>query len=84
MRTIRTVTGFSINCVAAVVLCSPVNAWAQEKQKVSYKVAAENAKYTQRNTIDVGDELWVRSNVCCGSRYDRRLPAQKRTSSVAY
>jgi len=42
-------------CAVALVLCAP-SAWAQEKQKVSYKVTAENSKYTQRNTIDVGDE----------------------------
>jgi hypothetical protein len=37
-------------------VCGAPSAWAQEKQKISYKVTAENAKYTQRNTIDVGDE----------------------------
>jgi hypothetical protein len=29
--------------------------WAQQKQKVSYKVSAANAKYTQQQAIDVGD-----------------------------
>ena len=53
---IRNVISFAISCAVAVVLCSAMNAWAQEKQKVSYKVTAEDAKYTQRNTIDVGDE----------------------------
>jgi len=46
----------AISCATALVLCSASSAWAQEKQKVSYKVTAENSKYTQRNTIDVGDE----------------------------
>jgi hypothetical protein len=31
-------------------------AWAQQKQKVSYKVGAENTKYPQRVVIEVGDE----------------------------
>jgi hypothetical protein len=43
-------------CAVAFVLCGAPSAWAQEKQKISYKVTAENSKYTQRNTIDVGDE----------------------------
>jgi len=39
------------------MVCGAVSsAWAQEKQKISWKVNAENSKYTQRNTIDVGDE----------------------------
>lgn len=32
-----------------------VHAVAQQKQKVSYKVPAANAKYTQQHAIDVGD-----------------------------
>ena len=32
------------------------DALAQQKQKVAYKVAAENSKYPQRHSIDVGDE----------------------------
>ena len=43
-------------CVTALMFCSASSAWAQQKQKVSYKVTAENSKYTQRHTIDVGDE----------------------------
>jgi hypothetical protein len=46
----------AISCAVALMLCGAPNAWAQEKQKISYKVSAEDAKYTQRNTIDVGDE----------------------------
>jgi hypothetical protein len=46
----------AICCAIALVVCGASSAWAQEKQKISYKVSAENSKYTQRNTIDVGDE----------------------------
>ena len=59
MQTARLRTGIihsAISCAAALVLCGAPSAWAQEKQKISYKVTAENSKYTQRNTIDVGDE----------------------------
>ena len=31
------------------------NAVAQQKQRVAYKVAPENSKYTQQHAIDVGD-----------------------------
>src|SRR4029453_13009942 len=58
MQTTRLKTAIihsTIGCAAALIL-GPPSAWAQEKQKISYKVSAENAKYTQRNTIDVGDE----------------------------
>ena len=47
----------AISCAAALTLCGAPGAWAQDKQKIAYKVTAENSKYTQRNTIDVGDEL---------------------------
>jgi hypothetical protein len=46
----------AIGCAAALMLFSAPSAWAQEKVKVSYKVTAENSKYTQRDTIDVADE----------------------------
>ena len=46
----------AIFSVAALMLASAPDAWAQQKQKVSYKVTAENSKYTQRHTIDVADE----------------------------
>ena len=44
----------------AVLLCvviglSPVDAVAQEKQRVSFKISAENTKYTQQHSIEVGD-----------------------------
>lgn len=46
----------AICCVIAVTLCGMTAAWAQQKQKVSYKVSAEDSKYTQRQIIDVGDD----------------------------
>ena len=47
----------SVTAMTALGLALATNgALAQQKQKVSYKVTAENSKYTQRNTIDVGDE----------------------------
>ena len=46
----------AISCVAAAALCAAPDASAQEKQKISYKVGAENSRYTQRHTLDVGDE----------------------------
>ena len=59
MQTARLSTGIihsAIGCATALVLCGAPSALAQEKQKIAYKVTAENSKYTQRNTIDVGDE----------------------------
>jgi len=43
-------------CVAAVALSLATGALAQQKQKVSYKVGAENSKYTQRHVLEGGDE----------------------------
>ena len=40
---------------AVLALSATQSAWAQQKQKVSYKVGAENTKYPQRHTLDVGD-----------------------------
>jgi hypothetical protein len=40
---------------SVVLLCLGSNALAQQKQRVSFKVPAENSKYTQQLTIDVGD-----------------------------
>ena len=44
---------------SAVIVCVSMFAvgdgWAQQKQKVSYKVSAANSKYTQQHVIDVGD-----------------------------
>lgn len=59
MKTDNVISGFvraAAVCTTAFALCSAPGAWAQEKHKVSYKVTAENSKYTQRNTLDVGDE----------------------------
>ncbi len=42
--------------VALSFIASAPSAWAQQKQKVSYKVTGENSKYTQRSSLDVGDE----------------------------
>ena len=42
---------------AALSLFAANGAWAQQqKQKVSYKVGAENTKYPFRQTLNVGDE----------------------------
>jgi len=41
---------------AAVSLCAASTVLAQQKQKVSYKAAAEATKYPKRHTLDVGDE----------------------------
>ena len=41
--------------VAVLILCSGSGAWAQQKQKLSYKVDAGDTKYTQRHELDVGD-----------------------------
>jgi hypothetical protein len=38
-----------------VLLCLGSNALAQQKQQVSFKVPAENSKYTQQQNIDVRD-----------------------------
>jgi hypothetical protein len=46
----------AIALAAILSLCAASGAWAQQKQKVSYKVGADNTKYLQRYTIDVGDE----------------------------
>jgi hypothetical protein len=45
----------AIALAAAVCLLGATGAWAQQKQKVTYKVGAENTKYPQRVVIDVGD-----------------------------
>jgi hypothetical protein len=52
-RTTLTLTTMTLLCVAVAVPLG--NAVAQEKQHVSYKVTAENSKYTQQQFIDVGD-----------------------------
>ena len=42
--------------VSAALSLGVTGAWAQQKQKVFYKVGAENTKYPQRHTLEVGDE----------------------------
>ena len=48
-----TLTAVGSLCLAVVTPAT--DGLAQQKQKVSYKVAAENTKYTQQLTIAVGD-----------------------------
>ena len=50
----------TLGVTTAVLLCiviglPPVDAVAQEKQRVSFKISAENTKYTQQHSIEVGD-----------------------------
>jgi hypothetical protein len=45
----------AIALAAALTLCAATGAWAQQKQKVSYKVGAENTKYPYRHVLEVGD-----------------------------
>src|SRR5687768_9295027 len=49
----RTATALA---VSAALSLGATGVWAQQKQKVSYKVGAENTKYPQRHTLEVGDE----------------------------
>jgi hypothetical protein len=49
-----------VSLTSIVVLCLSVippagDALAQQKQQLVFKVGAENSKYTQQHTIDVGD-----------------------------
>jgi len=48
-----TLTTIALLCMAVVLPAS--DAVAQQKQLISYKVTAENSKYTQQHVIDVGD-----------------------------
>src|SRR5262249_22783592 len=51
--TMLTVSSLGLFCMAVAL---PVGgALAQEKQQVSFKLSAENSKYTQQHVIDVGD-----------------------------
>ena len=45
----------SLAAAGVIGLCATGIAAAQEKQHVSYKVTAENSKYTQQQFLDVGD-----------------------------
>ena len=54
---IRSSVGRTIVCAMALGLCFAPDALAQQKQKVSFKSGAQDAKYTQRHILEVGDEL---------------------------
>jgi hypothetical protein len=52
------VTAFTLTTMALLSLAVALpaaDAVAQQKQRISYKVSAENSKYTQQHVIDVGD-----------------------------
>jgi hypothetical protein len=51
--TALTLTTMALLCMAVAVPAG--DALAQQKQHVSYKVTAENSKYTQQQVLDVGD-----------------------------
>jgi hypothetical protein len=52
----KTVCAFVVMTAVGPALVSPSgSAAAQEKQRVSFKAAAANTKYTQQHVIDVGD-----------------------------
>jgi hypothetical protein len=46
----------AVTIAAALSLCTAGTALAQQKQKVSYKVGAEETKYPYRHTLQIGDE----------------------------
>jgi hypothetical protein len=52
-RTTLTLTTLALLSSAVALLAG--DAFAQQKQHVSYKVTAENSKYTQQQFLDVGD-----------------------------
>ena len=52
-RTTLTLTTMALLSLAVALLAG--DAFAQQKQHVSYKVTAENSKYTQQQFLDVGD-----------------------------
>jgi len=45
----------AIAAAAALSVCAATGTSAQQKEKVTYKVGAENTRYPQRHTIEVGD-----------------------------
>ena len=51
----RTLILTTIALLGLVVGLPAADAVAQQKQRISYKVSAENSKYTQQHVIDVGD-----------------------------
>lgn len=49
-------SSFSISVICTALLLFGISgAWAQKKQRVSFKTSSENTKYTQQHAIDVGD-----------------------------
>ena len=46
---------FTVIVSAGLTLCGISEAWAQQKQKISYKLPAELSKFTQQHVLDVGD-----------------------------
>jgi hypothetical protein len=50
---VTTVAAVALLCLGATLPAS--NAAAQEKQRVSFKIPAENTKFTQQYSLDVGD-----------------------------
>jgi hypothetical protein len=52
-----TCAGRMLVCASALVLCIASDAFAQQKQKVSFTANAKDSKYTQRLLIEVGDEV---------------------------
>jgi len=57
MKRIATLTLIKMALLCFAVALPAGDALAQQKQKVSYKIGAENAKYTQQHAIDVGDGI---------------------------
>jgi len=51
----RTLILTTIALLGLAVGLPAADAVAQQKQRISYKVSAENSKYTQQHVIDVGD-----------------------------
>ena len=57
-NTMNQLTRLTVTTAALLCLVTglpPVEAVAQEKQRASFKTSAENTKYTQRHSIEVGD-----------------------------
>ena len=57
MKRIATLTLIKMALLCFAVALPAGDALAQQKQKISYKIGAENAKYTQQHAIDVGDGI---------------------------
>ena len=66
MKPLSTLTLASIALLSLAVALPTGAALAQQKQKVTYKAAAANTKYTQQHTIDVGDTPGIK---CAFSKF---------------